>query len=634
MNDGFPLREIRQQLEQAKNADPELKVFGAKKHQYHLNPPATEDAVVRFEEKIGVQLPTEYRKFLLQAGNGGAGPFYGLFSLEQVEYWLTWEVEPDELPLLYPERSGKTFESEGEAAFRGCIPIESEGDTYFTYLLVTGPDRGRVLYIEYEGSWVFFPRETSFLSWYQRWLREVCNHYESLWFGTELDGDEAQLQAYYEHAQAEDDKLYAIKSMKKFPVLSKSTTAFLEKAIWERRNMEDARGFLSLIHRVSPEFFRRFMDSRWQAGLYDAVVWEIQYAISISEQEEQVLAERWWKCILEKLPDLAPDTQLSAVSVLQKSKVVRMSQLIWLFKEETNSNRKQKLLTLFSGFGDAAQNMDFWLEILEEREDLDLLNSAIIRVPKLVDNRLKESIARIQQEFRFAVELILHVDRGDPEARARADRRIKENEVYHSACRKWKALWYEEANPVVLGIPRPYRLEMHHCDRTNLFLDREPPKNGTAVHPFIALVIQEQFHCLPSTVYDWEKIFGKIKRLKLELTSTTVRNWDDEGRTVEIVAADDYPLPNPFYYSLEDWSAIGRMKNLKTLIISEICVEDFSFLKECQSVTQLSLYNTNFTDCRLLLQMSKLKHVDLRLCHLEYLEVLKDAPFSYQLQDG
>ena len=28
---------------------------------------------------------------------------------------------------------------------RGCIPIESEGDTYFTCLMVTGPDQGRVV---------------------------------------------------------------------------------------------------------------------------------------------------------------------------------------------------------------------------------------------------------------------------------------------------------------------------------------------------------------------------------------------------------------------------------------------------------------------------------------------------------
>lgn len=142
MKDRFPICELRQQLEQAKHADPELKHFGASQHRYRWNPPATEETVTRFEEKIGVSLPTEYRNFLLQAGNGGAGPFYGLFSLEQVEHWLTWEVEPDQLPILRPDQSEKTFDSEDEEVWRGCVPIGTEGDVYFTYLLVTGPDRG------------------------------------------------------------------------------------------------------------------------------------------------------------------------------------------------------------------------------------------------------------------------------------------------------------------------------------------------------------------------------------------------------------------------------------------------------------------------------------------------------------
>lgn len=310
-----------------------------------------------------------------------------------------------------------------------------------------------------------------------------------------------------------------------------------------------------------------------------------------------------------------------------------MSQLIWLFEEETDSYRKQELLDAFSRFWDAAENVDFWLGALEEREDLELLGRAIIQVPKLDDRRLKESIFRIQEAFCFAAELIVHVDRQDKEARERAKRRREENSVYCCACWKWKELWYEEINPAVLGTPRPYRLRMAHWDHINLFLDETPPENGTAVHPLIALAIREQFHSLPSTAYDWGKMLGKIKRLKLELTNTTVRSWNDEERMVEIAAADDYPPPRPFYYRLEDWSAIGRMKNLQNLIISQICVEDFSFLKECQSVTQLSLYNTNFADCRLLLQMPKLKQVDLRFCRQEYLEALKDAPFAYQLHD-
>ena len=85
MNSDFPIQELRAQLEQAAKADPEQKYFGADLHKYRWNPPASPEEVEAFEQKIGVSLPEEYRNFLLQAGNGGAGPFCGLFSLEQVE---------------------------------------------------------------------------------------------------------------------------------------------------------------------------------------------------------------------------------------------------------------------------------------------------------------------------------------------------------------------------------------------------------------------------------------------------------------------------------------------------------------------------------------------------------------------
>lgn len=208
-----------------------------------------------------------------------------------------------------------------------------------------------------------------------------------------------------------------------------------------------------------------------------------------------------------------------------------------------------------------------------------------------------------------------------------------ENDVYISACRKWKELWNETINPAVLGIPRPYQLQMNHWDTVNLFLDKEPPKDGIPIHPIIALAIRNQFHKLPSTAYDWEKTFGKMKRLLLSLNRTTVRSWDDEARTVDIFAPDDYPPPQPFYYAINDWSAIGLMPNLKNLIVSEICVEDFSFLSRCKALEYLSLYNTNFTDCRLLLGLPKLKDVDLRLCRLEHTEILNSATFKCRLSD-
>ena len=65
------------------------------------------------------------------------------------------------------------------------------------------------------------------------------------------------------------------------------------------------------------------------------------------------------------------------------------------------------------------------------------------------------------------------------------------------------------------------------------------------------------------------------------------------------------------------------MCNLKRLVIEQLCIEDFSFLEECKNVETLSLCNTNFSDCRLLLKLPKLKKVDLSLCRLEHEDALE-----------
>lgn len=98
MNNQFPLADLQALLKQARQTDAELKQFGAKKHKYQLNPPATPAEVEAFEQQLGCTLPEAYRSFLLQAGNGGAGPFYGLLSLEEVQNWLDWPLAADLWP--------------------------------------------------------------------------------------------------------------------------------------------------------------------------------------------------------------------------------------------------------------------------------------------------------------------------------------------------------------------------------------------------------------------------------------------------------------------------------------------------------------------------------------------------------
>jgi hypothetical protein len=60
-------------------------VFGAAAHHFLLNSALTEADVSAFERRHTIHLPADYRHFLTAVGNGGAGPFYGVFPLGKID---------------------------------------------------------------------------------------------------------------------------------------------------------------------------------------------------------------------------------------------------------------------------------------------------------------------------------------------------------------------------------------------------------------------------------------------------------------------------------------------------------------------------------------------------------------------
>ncbi len=84
---------VQDKLEQLKKQDQELKVFGASSHEYKLNLTLSLEKVEAFEREHKVKLPEDYRAFITQIGNGGAGPYYGVMTLD---YGLNQS-------LLYPD---------------------------------------------------------------------------------------------------------------------------------------------------------------------------------------------------------------------------------------------------------------------------------------------------------------------------------------------------------------------------------------------------------------------------------------------------------------------------------------------------------------------------------------------------
>lgn len=60
-------------------------VFGATTHRYQRQAPVGPDALARWEQRQGVTLPDEYRRVVLQIGNGGPSPGYRLMPLDPTE---------------------------------------------------------------------------------------------------------------------------------------------------------------------------------------------------------------------------------------------------------------------------------------------------------------------------------------------------------------------------------------------------------------------------------------------------------------------------------------------------------------------------------------------------------------------
>jgi hypothetical protein len=158
--------------------DPRRKVFGAASHDYRLNPPLPAAVVEAFEGRHGVSLPEDYRRFITEIGNGGAGPYCGLFPFGKDDdraweggglvgdpskpfphtpawnvsesFWLGEPDPPEGTPLEEVDRLWEAWDRELEehywdpAIMDGAIPICHLGCALRQWLVIHGERRGHV----------------------------------------------------------------------------------------------------------------------------------------------------------------------------------------------------------------------------------------------------------------------------------------------------------------------------------------------------------------------------------------------------------------------------------------------------------------------------------------------------------
>ncbi|MEN7551093.1 SMI1/KNR4 family protein [Rapidithrix thailandica] len=189
------LKRIKIKLSELKQLDKKFEIFGAFDHKYQFNLPKTEAELTEFESKYGIVLPSGYREFLKEIGNGGAGPYYGLEPLENsifadLDHMDEKDVLNPSKPFLLEDAWNLDFEEATEEEIlqaeekyfdnqwvNGLLRISNYGCGVSLNIVVNGADYGNIWVDDrvngggiYPDS--FFDQEdkTNFLEWYELWL--------------------------------------------------------------------------------------------------------------------------------------------------------------------------------------------------------------------------------------------------------------------------------------------------------------------------------------------------------------------------------------------------------------------------------------------------------------------------------
>ncbi|MFB2971709.1 SMI1/KNR4 family protein [Aerosakkonema sp. BLCC-F183] len=145
---------LKNKLTQLATKDKNFKNFGSELHKYQLNPCLSEAEIQAFEAKNRITLPDDYRNFLLEVGNGGAGPGDGLRKLEVDKEMSTAENDYYlSQPFLlmkawnYPGLLNPGYEFvdiNEDKLTQGTMYVANYGCDIHSRLVITGDQRGTI----------------------------------------------------------------------------------------------------------------------------------------------------------------------------------------------------------------------------------------------------------------------------------------------------------------------------------------------------------------------------------------------------------------------------------------------------------------------------------------------------------
>ena len=415
---------IQQKLAQAKAADKNLEVFGADAHQYHLNPPVSEEKVRAFEEKYGLQLPECYRAFMLTIGDAKAkksdfiaGPYFGLYAFgtsvdsllyEKIETYLKapcnlspdmtqeeWETLSD--PLLPSEEEEEEdddkYFAQRAKVFGGLLPLGSQGCTYEHALVLNGKYAGRVVNIDLELAQPKFAFETNFLDWYERYLDEVISGQllddRPTWFGYHRGEPAELLLNEYEHTtdrKTQTDCLEGVYHKK--PPLEPALLDKIEKLI--ALNNDDRAFLIEILSQSSYE--------RAKPYLQDLVTKDPKKVFQFVWWYAKDHCADWVSVVKELLPTITDERTFDFATYLLTEGDDNFEELILPFTDNENPQIRKTAYYTLGKSKKREQYLDTFIKGLQET-DTGVLCTVMQALSGVEDKRLLPYYKAIAKRF-------------------------------------------------------------------------------------------------------------------------------------------------------------------------------------------------------------------------------------------
>ncbi|QNK78181.1 SMI1/KNR4 family protein [Winogradskyella sp. PAMC22761] len=185
------IERIRTKFNQLKQLDKNFETFGSEKHKYLFNSTKSEKELTEFEIRNKINLPIEYKEFLMKIGNGGAGPYYGLEPIENglfadLDYKDKNDLNDLSEPFPHSEHwnldFGEVTDENEDEYFQnkwanGLLRVSNFGCGVSMNLVVNGKEYGN-LWVDdrcndqgiYPNPYIENRERITFLDWYENWI--------------------------------------------------------------------------------------------------------------------------------------------------------------------------------------------------------------------------------------------------------------------------------------------------------------------------------------------------------------------------------------------------------------------------------------------------------------------------------